>query len=322
VGPTIGGDPVLGTFAPVTVDSVTVYPTGPSAAMASALYTAWYNGGNYSGALIGQYLDAVGWPAADRSIDAGTSLVAPQLAPTGSVLDMLRLVADSEFGALYTLPDGRIRFRERQAIIKAPYTTSQGSFGNVAPAHPVVIQDLKVDYARARVRNDVALSFHFQDHPTTPTQSHDAAVHHIDQDSIDAYGPGEFTRAVLTLGAGGDPTLGGVTLALDDLADWVIAHYKEPVREIRALGLHPHEGSSLAFWRHVLERVQEDRITHSHTAPGGEVIAGDYHIQKITHQIGQGGKTWNTKWALSVADTQAYWIWDSSTWDESTRWAA
>lgn len=268
-----------------------------------------------SGQQINYMLDSVNWPTDNRIVDTGQELVLGQFEPSGSLLDMMRLTNDSEFGAFYVRPDGDIRFRERHAILKYPYTASQGSFGNGSGLLPVSIRSLKMEYARSRIKNDVTITVSWK--TSVGSNAYDVQVHKIDQASSDTYGPQDWSRNVLTGSIGGSEV---TALKLADLVDWVLAHYKDPIREIRQLELRPHSESTGTYWAHVLGRVQEDRITHSHTAPWGEVISGDYHIQRIAHSIGEA-KTWTTIWTISPADTQIYGLYDSGVYD-TARYAA
>ena len=71
--------------------------------------------GEDSGARVSRILDSVAWPADDRMIATGDSVLqATTLA--GSALSELQLTADSEMGEFYMDADGRARFRNRLAL--------------------------------------------------------------------------------------------------------------------------------------------------------------------------------------------------------------
>lgn len=307
-----------GVSAAVTIDALATYQGTMTQATAIAHFQALlaYHA-LYAGQQIGYILDAFGWPTADRSLDTGNSQVLGQFVPTGSVLDMIRLAANSDMGAVYVTLAGIVRFRQRQAIMVSPYTTSQGTFGNTGASLPIVIEALRLDYDASRIKNDVTLKVNWQTGAIVTTP-YEVAVRKTDAASSTTYGAQTWSRDVYTMAPGGTSA---TALVLNDLADYILSRYNAPLREIRELTLHPVEESATALWTHVLTRTQEDRITHTHTMPGGEVVTGDYHIQKIRHDIGPG-KTWRTVWTVSPADTQSYWIWDTSTWDTSTRWGA
>lgn len=269
-----------------------------------------------AGLTIDYALDAFGWPTADRDIDTNASQVLGQFDPSGSVLDMLRFEAASDFGALYVTLDGIIRFRRRQAIMSPPYTISQGTFGNDAAGGdlPVVIEALELDYDASRIKNDISLKVNWQTGPVE-TAPYQVTVRKRDASSVAAYGAHTWRKDVYTMVSGGTSE---TAVLLGSLAAYVLNRYKDPLREVRELVLHPVEESSDALWEHVLTRSQEDRITHHHVLPGGEEVEGDYHVQKIRHDIGPG-KRWRTTWTISPADTLEYWILGTSQLGTGTR---
>jgi hypothetical protein len=302
-----------GVSADVTMDSLITGQgtlTSDEADRHFQAFLAWH--ALPAGLTIDYALDAFGWPDADRDIDNNASQVLGQFDPGGSVLDMLRLVATSDFGALYVTLDGIIRFRRRQAIMAAPYTISQGMFG--PNDIPVVVEGLELDYDASRIKNDVTLKVNWQTGPIE-TAPYQVTVRKTDAASIAAYGAQTYSRDVYTMVSGGT---GETAVLLGSLAAYVLGRYKDPLREIRELTLHPTSESSDDLWEAVLLRSQEDRITHEHTMPGGEIISGDYHIQRIRHEIGPG-KRWRTVWTVSPADTLDYWVLGSATLGESTR---
>lgn len=86
--------------------------------------------GEDSGARISRILDVYGWPAADRIISTGNSyLQSTDL--SGNMLAEMLLVQDTEQGELYINTTGKVRFRNRKAmLIAARSTTSQATFGD------------------------------------------------------------------------------------------------------------------------------------------------------------------------------------------------
>lgn len=255
-------------------------------------------------------LDAYGWPTNDRNIDTSSTLVLGQFDPQGSVLDIIRLAANSDFGAVYMTLDGKVRFRERQAIMKAPYTTSQATFGNTGSSLPVVIEALELDYDPVRVKNDITLKVNWRT-GAIETTPYEVAVRKTDPTSIASYGAKTFSRDVYTMAIGGTSA---TAIVLEGFAEYVLSRYKDPLREVRELVLHPVEESATALWTQVLTRQQEDRITHTHQLPGGETVSGDYHIQRMRHDIGPG-KRWKTTWTISPADVTAYGLYDTGVFD-------
>jgi hypothetical protein len=86
--------------------------------------------GELSGARIARILDNAGLDDANRTIDAGTvTMQATTLA--GNALTELKLVADSEGGAIWCGPDGGIYFDSQYALIeKVRSNTLSVDFGN------------------------------------------------------------------------------------------------------------------------------------------------------------------------------------------------
>jgi hypothetical protein len=310
--------PSPGNFLAATIDALATYQgtmTSTQAALHYQAFLAFH--ALFAGQQVGYILDAYGWPTADRTLDTGNSQVLGQFVPNGSVLDMVRLAARSDFGAVYMTLDGKVRFRQRQAIMLAPYTTSQATFGNAGASLPAIISALQFDYDSARVKNDVTLKVDWQTGAIVTTP-YAVTIRKTDPTSIDTYGDRSYAPEVLTMAPGGTAA---TAIVLNDLADYTLGRYKEPLREIRELTIQPIESSATALWTQVLTRAQEDRITHTHLLPGGETISGEYHIQRIRHDIGPG-KTWRTVWTISPADTQSYWILETSALDVGTRLGA
>ena len=76
-----------------------------------------------SGARINTVLDRpeVDWPADLRDIDAGNSVMLDADVAEGTgTLEYLQLVANSEFGTLFLAKDGKITYRERNAVPNTP----------------------------------------------------------------------------------------------------------------------------------------------------------------------------------------------------------
>lgn len=68
-----------------------------------------------SGARVTAVLNDIGWPVADRDLDAGLSTVAAGTA-TGAALAYLQLVESSEAGLLFIGKDGQLVFKERNSF--------------------------------------------------------------------------------------------------------------------------------------------------------------------------------------------------------------
>ena len=87
-----------------------------------------------TGTAIGDILDEVSWPAADRDIDVGQTTMDRFWLNEQKTLTGLRLVERTESGFLREKKDGVIRFEDRHARLKSPHTTSQATFSDTTGA--------------------------------------------------------------------------------------------------------------------------------------------------------------------------------------------
>lgn len=294
--PIIGSDPNVAGDPAGTMTAVAVFPSVLSAARIAAHYnarTAWR--GDASGARVTRILDAINWPAALRQVDPGISTL-QSLPQPGTPLSELQSIAESEHGAAYVKADGIVRFRDRHAILKAPYITSKATFGDSGTELPY--SDIVPDYTEDRIRNHIII-----------THEGGAQVIVTDEASRLKYGRRRYDKRLIVEN----------DLEAVDAANWILRHYKEPVSELTELQLSPSDDPNL--WPLVLGVELEDRITVRARPPGGgPMIDQPSHIQRISHEIGPG-QQWRTTWALSATDTQGYWILDSSALDTGTRLA-
>ncbi len=86
-----------------------------------------------TGALIGQVLDAAGWPAPDRDIDPGTTVVSWWCEDDVSALEAIQRLVASEGSPAYINTDGtgKFVFRDRNhRVLDTPSITSQATFRN------------------------------------------------------------------------------------------------------------------------------------------------------------------------------------------------
>jgi hypothetical protein len=89
-------------------------------------------GSQLAGYRIGSILDAIGWPASDRSLDPGTTTMPPittSLAKTNTK-DYLQQVEQADGGQLLMGTDNEVTFLSRDTLLKAPYTRVQAVFGD------------------------------------------------------------------------------------------------------------------------------------------------------------------------------------------------
>jgi hypothetical protein len=86
-----------------------------------------------------------------------------------------------------------------------------------------------------------------------------------------------------------------------DQAEYVLARYKDPVRQIERLTLEPFADPA-GLWPQVLSREIGDRVTVERTPrPGATTVSDDYWIEAIGHTA-TARRAWSTTWHLARVD--------------------
>jgi hypothetical protein len=165
-----------------------------------------------SGARINRVLDRpeVDWPAEAREIDAGNSLMLDTDVAEGTgTLEYLQLVANSEFGTLFLAKDGKITYRERNAVPNTPDLVFTDEV--VAGVYQgIQFADVNIVYGSENLYNRITL----ENADFIPEQAFAE-----DADSQALYGPRVLNESGLLIQ---DPD------QLQFLADFLLARYKEP----------------------------------------------------------------------------------------------
>jgi len=165
-----------------------------------------------SGARINAILDKpeIDWPADLREIDAGNStMLDTDVAEGTAALEYLQLVANSEFGTLFLGKDGKVVFRERNAVPNTPdLVFSDEIVGGVYTG--IQFADVNIVYGSENLYNRIALS-------NADTSPEEAFAE--DADSQAVYGPRTLSQSGLLIQ---EPE------QLQFLADFFLARYKEP----------------------------------------------------------------------------------------------
>jgi hypothetical protein len=102
-----------------------------------------------------------------------------------------------------------------------------------------------------------------------------------------------------------------------DLANWELAHYKDPLLRATQVKLQPDAGNDTTHYPQVLGRELSDRVTVRRRPQSvGAAIDQETQIEQVTHAV-TAGMHWNTAWNLSPAETAVYGVWDAPTalWD-------
>ena len=152
----------------------------------------------------------VDWPIELRDIDPGNSVMLDTDVAEGTgTLEYLQLVSDSEFGTLFLAKDGKIAYRERNAIPNIPNIVFSDE---IVAGEYIGIQfaDVNIVYGSENLYNRIAL----ENADLFPEQAYAEDV-----DSQIFYGPRLLSKSGLLVQ---DPA------QLEFLAEFLLARYKEP----------------------------------------------------------------------------------------------
>jgi hypothetical protein len=152
----------------------------------------------------------VDWPIELRDIDLGNSVMLDTDVSEGTgTLEYLQLVADSEFGTLFLAKDGKISYRERNAVPNIPNIVFSDE---IVAGEYIGIQfaDVNIVYGSENLYNRIAL----ENADLFPEQAYAEDV-----DSQIFYGPRLLSKSGLLVQ---DPS------QLEFLAEFLLARYKEP----------------------------------------------------------------------------------------------
>ena len=237
-----------------------------------------------SGTRVGNVLDEIGWPAADRDLDAGqTTLKATGVQVAVNAMSHLFLVQDTEVGIIFLAPDGDIQYQDRHARFKAPYTVSQAVFGDDPGEEKY--RYLRPSYDDQFIYNDIRRT---RDGGTEQTAS--------DATSQDDYGKSTSNKT-------------GLLMLLDteakDQCDYMLSQYKDPTFRIKELEIYPEIDPDDLFPK----ALGYDISTRITLRLNEASLDREYHIEGIMQSFDKrrGGRPWTTKWQLSDADSLKYW---------------
>lgn len=292
------------------LDEFAIYDTAISSTRVAAHYQAgvYLWDGDRTGERLVNVLDAVDWPAADRDIDTGQAILGPaSWDKDTSALDLGRLLEATEQGALFIdhRDGGKLRFRGRNAVLADTVsTTSQATFTDeAADTTNVHYSGIEIDYDDTEIINSVTVNW----------VGGDVTV----QDAT-SIGDGEQSITV--------DTLLRTRAEAEGLANWILAHTKDPRVRIRSITIKATGWNGTAedaIWQQVLGRKFGDRITVIRHPQGvGDPIETDVIIDGIDHDIANGVETWTTTFRCSPAETVDYWVLGTSELGTDTRLAA
>jgi hypothetical protein len=267
-----------------TIDEVAVYSSAISATTQSkqaAAFTGWAN--DTVGTRLGRFLDAIAWPAANRDLQTGVSVLAPANWSAGATaMSVMQNWADTELGLLFMSADNKVTFRSRHSpLLDTSSKVSQTTFSdNASPRYQFV--DLLRD--TALIRNPVSaarrdgITVSVQNTSTTSGTGKYGARNWaapVSEDSLDA--------------------------TMYDRATWLVARFKELGTRLASMTLLPRTDPTV-LWPQVLGRLIGDRITVKRTPLGlNSEISLDFIIEGVEHSFGVG-PVWTTVFRGATVD--------------------
>ena len=220
-----------------------------------------------TGQAVGMVLDAVGWTdTLMRDLDIGDTLPAGAFTADGSqsALELIQGLLEAERGVCYISRSGVFVYEDRRA--RAARTSSATFAGTMSALRPGMDLD--------RIRNRA-----------TVTREGGAPQSFQDGNSIAAYGAADgdqITTKYLE-----------TDVQAASLAAFIVSELRDPRAPARDLTLF---NKTTALYTQILARELIDRITVSE--PKGNT-SGDFHIERITHEITDAGKIHRCTWTLA-----------------------
>jgi hypothetical protein len=222
---------------------------------------AGQSSGDSSGERINLILDQIGFPTSQRNIDVGDTDLQSDPGTLRSVLQALKDVEFTEFGAVYISGGGDVIFRERSDALET-----------IAGTATVFDQSSGINYSQIRFSFDDKLIFNVANFKRIGG----SMITEFDQDSIDTYFPHTITRE-------------GLLHQSDDevasLARAYIASRKATDIRIDAIVLDLIQPNYDAGIDAALTLDFFDPVDISNTQPGGSVINKRLQIFGVQHDI-------------------------------------
>jgi len=242
--------------------------------------------GETTSARVNRILNSVSWPADDRLVANGDTLVQATTLE-GAALTELQLVAETEAGELYIDEAGRAFFRGRHGLLEdARSTVSQATFGDDLPGGELPYFDIEPSYDEEQIFNFARV----------------IRAGGAEQTASDAVSRIKYLTHTYTPSS-------DLLMQLDsealDYANYVVALAKDAEYRFESLVINPLIDPNNLFPQ-VLGRKIGDRITVRRRPPGGGLIERDVFIVGVSHDASPD--TWFTTWQLQSASKTAYLI--------------
>lgn len=273
------------------ISNLAVHPGPLTAAQVTDLYLAGLTAqghpmGELTGQRIGRILDAAGWPATDRAISTGSTVVDQWLPAGGSALAGCRACEDTEQGYFFIGADGDAVFRDRQWIWTNPRAaTSQATLTDQGG---ISYRDIEADGGNVDfIRNDITVTYN-----GGSVREKDPAAQFYEPESI---------TTVLPATAG---------FLARQLARYRLRGHKDPAMRVPKVSTIPD--TDPATYAPLIGLELGDRITVVRTPSGGSgAISTAVAVQGIDHRVTVDGP-WSLSMYCSPAPESAveagYWV--------------
>jgi len=234
---------------------------------------------------IGAVLDAIGWPAADRTLATGYARTQAITLTNVNALSHLQQVVADERGALFVGRDGKVVFQDRYHRLR-PDTASVMTLGDGGGSEHLYV-DVAFSVDDTRIVNDARVT------RTGGTE----------QSSTDATSQTNYYRRAFS--SGGLQATDGYALAV---ADFMTERYKQPLLHARTLAVDPTINEA-TLWPLVLARDIGDRLTVRRRPPGGGTIDQLSTLEGMDMTWTARGGIWTRlNWEVSAGTTDQYWV--------------
>lgn len=253
--------------------------------------------GETSGARVHRILDAAGH-VGSRAVDVGViTCLDTDLSRTATA--ELKLVADSEGGAVYVGPSNEVMFGDRQSLLDNPRAaTVQAVFGDGSGGpDELPCTDQRLTYKSDLVRNMVS----YQRVGGTRQARIDDTSRALYQDRRD-------TRTDLICETDGQ---------VDTLAQWTLARTKEPEYRFTSVTIKPRSNPAVLFPVALGTQLRDLVTVRRRVVNDTLLIERDCFVSGIHHEIRKDD--WITTFDLVSASVFAAFRdsrWDTANWDE------
>ncbi len=236
--------------------------------------------GEDTGQRVHRILDQVGWPAEDRAVDAGDSVL-QGTTHDGDALGELQQAVESELGELFMDGSGKVTFRRRNAVLEEERSkVPQWVFGDDTDnPQELPWADLKVSYDDAQLYNLVEVARVGGEAQTV--QSTASRARNLTR---------PFSRTDLLL------TTDSEVLSY---ANMILAMSKDPELRFDELTVNAYKDPYRLFPAVLSIRIGDRLRIHRRPPGGGLPIVRDVIVRGIAHNIGQ--VQWETTFTLQSA---------------------